>query len=72
MSTKKLEDLSTAMKSLSMRRENLYRALIQGDVGSSQWATNRREIDSINDAMEDIEIERIDIVVQMIHDSEAA
>lgn len=53
-----LEDLSTAMKALSMRRENLYRAMEVHTPGSSPWLANDREIDSINESMTSIEVKR--------------
>lgn len=57
MSTE-LQQLNTAMKSLSMRREALYRALTLHEPGSDVWHTNRREIESINDSMAKIEKDR--------------
>lgn len=58
MSTTELDDLSTAMKALSMRRENLYRALVIHSPGSKPWLQNDREIDSINESMHSIEEQR--------------
>ncbi len=46
-----LENLGTLMKTLSMRRENLYRALGTMPVASSNWHNNNHEIDAINESM---------------------
>lgn len=51
MSSTELAEINTAMKSLSMRRENLYRALTEHSPGSKPWQANRREVDSINESM---------------------
>jgi hypothetical protein len=67
MSTTDLEDLSTAMKALSMRRENLYRALTQHTPGSSAWLANDREIDQINESMDSIEAKRQLLTAEMLH-----
>jgi len=72
MSTTELEDLSTAMKALSMRRENLYRALTQHEAGSRSWHTNYREIDQINESMDSIEMQRQTIVARMADGQPAA
>jgi hypothetical protein len=55
MITTELEDVSTAIKALSMRRENLYRALVIHPPGSRAWVQNDREIDSINESMQSME-----------------
>lgn len=65
MSTTDLEDLGTAMKALSMRRENLYRALGQHKPGSRAWELNVREIEQINESMESIERRRQLLVYDM-------
>jgi hypothetical protein len=58
MITTELEDLCTAMKALSMRRENLYRALTIHAPDSRAWAQNSAEIDSINESMSSMEEQR--------------
>ena len=62
MSITELTDLNTVMKTLSMRRENLYRALGVHTTGSKPWGLNRREIDEINESMDMIEGRRKDIL----------
>ena len=61
----KLENLGTLMKTLSMRRENLYRALDTMDVMSSNWHNNDQEISAINESMNSIEDERTEIRAEM-------
>lgn len=56
MSTESLSVLNTTMKSLSMRREALYRAVTIGGVAS--WRQHEDEIDSLNESMESVEGER--------------
>ena len=72
MRTTDLEDLSTAMKALSMRRENLYRALTQHEPGSRSWLANDREIDQINESMESIELKRQLLIARMMNDHQAS
>ena len=60
-----LETLGTLMKTLSMRRENLYRALDTMDVASNNWHNNDREINAINESMNSIEDERSEIRAKM-------
>jgi hypothetical protein len=72
MSTTELDDLSTAMKALSMRRENLYRALVIHPPGSRPWSQNDREIDSINESMSSIEDARSRLREAMRRDREAS
>jgi hypothetical protein len=71
MSTTELDDLCTAMKALSMRRENLYRALTIHPPGSRAWVQNSREIDSINESMQSLEDQRTQIREEMTDASAA-
>lgn len=65
MSLDKLEELGTVIKSLSMRRENLYRSLTILDVQSREWERNSREIDDITETMESMERARTKLRLEM-------
>lgn len=65
MTSQLLSEINTAMKSLSMRRENLYRALAVHPPGSKPWQSNRHEIDSINESMSMFEEQRQSILDDM-------
>lgn len=58
MTTLTDKQLSTAVKVLSIRRENIYRSLQMQQPGSERWLHFNTEIDDLTDAINGLEGER--------------
>lgn len=58
-------EVGTAIKALSMRRENLYRSLDILDPASTEWQRNSREVDDINETMDGLERQRTKLRLEM-------